>query len=189
MPLDISEQHISPDNRAASTGSILKPVLNTTPTALNQPTESEDVYSVVVNDVDLRELLFALSRDASLNIDIAPEITDTITLNAVDQTLPQILDRISAFSDIRYSIKNDVLVIEKDKPYFVHYDIGYLNMDRSSQSFVSISTEVATTGVGAVEGNSGGGEGNNNSSTIIENRSDYHFWDSPIQNVEAIIYG
>jgi type II secretory pathway component GspD/PulD (secretin) len=80
-------------------------------------------------------------------------------------------------------------VIEKDKPYFVHYDIGYLNMDRSSQSFVSISTEVATTGVGAVEGSSSGGEGNNNSSTIIENRSDYHFWGSLIQNVEAIIYG
>jgi len=62
-------------------------------------------------------------------------------------------------------------------------------MDRSSQSFVSISTEVATTGVGAVEGSSSGGEGNNNSSTIIENRSDYHFWGSLIQNVEAIIYG
>jgi len=189
MPLDISEQHISSDSRATSTGTIPKPVLNTTPAAPNQPSESEDVYSVVVNDVDLRELLFALSRDASLNIDIAPDITGTITLNAVDQTLPQILDRITAFSDIRYSIKNDVLVIEKDKPYFVHYDIGYLNMDRSSQSFVSISTEVATTGVGAVEGNSGGGGGNNNSSTIIENRSNYHFWDSLIQNVEAIIYG
>ena len=189
MPLDISEQHISSDKRAASTGAIPKPVLNTTPAVLNQPIESEDVYSVVVNDVDLRELLFALSRDASLNIDIAPDITGTITLNAVDQTLPQILDRITAFSDIRYSIKNDVLVIQKDKPYFVHYDIGYLNMDRSSQSFVSISTEVATTGVGAVEGNSSGGGGNNNSSTIIENRSDYHFWDSLIQNVEAIIYG
>lgn len=189
MPLDISEQHISSDSSATSTGAIPKPVLNTTPAALNQPSESEDVYSVVVNDVDLRELLFALSRDASLNIDIAPDITGTVTLNAVDQTLPQILDRITAFSDIRYSIKNDVLVIEKDKPYFVHYDIGYLNMDRSSQSFVSISTEVATTGVGAVEGSSSGGEGNNNSSTIIENRSDYHFWDSLIQNVEAIIYG
>lgn len=188
MPLEISEEHISPNNGTTNTGAIPKPVLNTAPSALNQPSQSEDVYSVVVNDVDLRELLFALSRDASLNIDIAPDITGTITLNAVDQTLPQILDRIAAFSDIRYSIKNDVLVIQKDKPYFVHYDIGYLNMDRSSQSFVSISTQVATTGVGAVGGNSGG-SGNNNSSTVIENSSDYHFWDTLIQNVEAIIYG
>jgi len=188
MPMGISEEHISSDYRAATTGAIPKPVLNTAPSVLNQPNQSEDVYSVVVNDVDLRELLFALSRDASLNIDIAPDITGTITLNAVDQTLPQILDRISAFSDIRYSIKNDVLVIEKDKPYFVHYDIGYLNMDRSSQSMVSISTEVATTGVGAGS-DSGSSDGSNNSETVIQNRSNYHFWDTLVQNVEAIIYG
>ena len=188
MPLDISEEHISSDNSAAKAGAIPKPVLNTAPAVLNQPNQSEDVYSVVVNDVDLRELLFALSRDASLNIDIAPDITGTITLNAVDQTLPQILDRIAAFSDIRYSIKNDVLVIEKDAPYFVHYDISYLNMDRSSQSQVSISTEVATTGVGAGS-DSGSSEGSNNSETIIQNRSNYHFWDTLVQNVEAILYG
>ena len=188
LPMEVSEQHIS-SNSTASTSAIPKPVLNPTPGSLGDTTKTEDVYSVVVNDVDLQELLFALSRDASLNIDIAPDIEGTITLNAVDQTLSQILDRIVNFSNIRYSIKNDVLVIEKDSPYFVHYDIGYLNMGRSSESFVSISTEVATTGVGAVEGSSSGGEGNNNSSTSIENRSDYNFWQTLIQNIEAIVYG
>lgn len=188
LPMEVSEQHISSDS-TTKTSAIPKPVLNPTPGSLGDTAKTEDVYSVVVNDVDLRELLFALSRDASLNIDIAPDIEGTITLNAVDQSLSQILDRIVNFSDIRYSIKNDVLVIEKDSPYFVHYDIGYLNMGRSSESFVSISTEVATTGVGAVEGSSGGGEGNNNSSTSIENRSDYNFWQTLIQNIEAIVYG
>jgi len=186
--MDISEQHISSDH-AVPSGAIPKPILNQAPPAKSTPAEAEDVYSVVVNDVDLRELLFALSRDASLNIDISPDIQGTITLNAVDQTLPQILDRIAAFTDIRYSLKNDVLVIEKDSPYFVHYDIGYLNMDRSSESFVSISTEVATTGVGAVEGSSSGGDGNNNSATTIENRSAYNFWQTLISNIEAIVYG
>lgn len=188
LPMDISEQHISSDHTVPS-GAIPKPILNQAPPAKSTPAEAEDVYSVVVNDVDLRELLFALSRDASLNIDISPDIQGTITLNAVDQTLPQILDRIAAFTDIRYSLKNDVLVIEKDSPYFVHYDIGYLNMDRSSESFVSISTEVATTGVGAVEGSSSGGDGNNNSATTIENRSAYNFWQTLISNIEAIVYG
>lgn len=188
LPLEVSEQHIS-SNKSTASGAIPKPVLDHTPQALSTPAKTEDVYSVVVNDVDLRELLFALSRDASLNIDISPEIEGRITLNAVDQTLPQILDRIATFADIRYRIKNDVMVIEKDSPYFVHYDIGYLNMDRSSQSFVSISTEVATTGVGAIGGSSSGGGGNNNSATTIENKSDYHFWQTLVQNIEAIVYG
>ena len=70
VPLDISEQHIN-SGQASPAGSIPKPVLNNhIPPAQNAKLEAEDVYSVVVNDVDLRELLFALSRDASLNIDI-----------------------------------------------------------------------------------------------------------------------
>jgi len=81
------------------------------------------------------------------------------------------------------------LKIEKDAPYFVHYNVGYLNMGRTSRSNVSISTEVATTGVGAQSGNSNGGGGDNSSSTIIENSSNNNFWLTLTQNIEAILNG
>ena len=47
---------------------------------------------MVVNNVRVQELLFALARDARLNVDIHPDMTGTVTLNAIDQTLPQLLD-------------------------------------------------------------------------------------------------
>ena len=53
-----------------------------------------ETYTVVVNEVPVKELLFALARDAALNIDVHPDIVGQVTLNAVDQTLTQILDRI-----------------------------------------------------------------------------------------------
>ena len=196
-PLKMSEHHINPQLDVVA-GDVPKPVLQHPPSAQagasNQAgTETElldEVYSVVVNNVNLRELLFALSRDAEIDVDIASGIKGTITLNAVDQSLFQILDRIVDMSDIRYKMKNGVLVIQRDSPYLAHYDVAYLNMGRSSHSNVSISTEVATTGVGAdAGGSSSGGSGDNSSNTAIKNTSNNNFWRTLTENIDAILNG
>jgi hypothetical protein len=44
-----------------------------------------ETYSVVVNNVRVQELLFALARDARLNVDIHPDMTGSVTLNAIDR--------------------------------------------------------------------------------------------------------
>jgi general secretion pathway protein D len=50
---------------------------------------------VVVNNVPVHDLVFALARDAKLNVDIYPGLNGLVTLNAIDQTLPQLLARIA----------------------------------------------------------------------------------------------
>src|SRR5260221_9259016 len=67
-----------------------------------EPTVRPETYSVVVNRVPAQELLFALARDARLQIDIDPTLTGLVTLNAVDQTLPQLLTRLARRIDMRY---------------------------------------------------------------------------------------
>lgn len=194
-PLKMSEHHINPESNVV-VGDVPKPVLqypllSGLPDQLDTEAELlDEVYSVVVNNVNLRELLFALSRDAEIDVDIASGITGTVTLNAVDESLFQILDRIVEMSDIRYQMKNGVLVIQRDSPYFVHYDVAYLNMGRSSQSNVSISTEVATTGVGADTGDSSSRSSDDNSSnTAIKNTSSNNFWRTLTENIDAILNG
>ncbi|MFK7730012.1 MAG: hypothetical protein AB8B48_00170, partial [Pseudomonadales bacterium] len=49
------------------------------------------LFSVVVVNVPISEVLFTIARDAGINFDIHPNITGNITINAVDQTLNQIL--------------------------------------------------------------------------------------------------
>jgi len=196
-PLKMSGHHINPELDVVA-GDVPKPVLLHPQVAQASKfnpagTEAElldEVYSVVVNNVNLRELLFALSRDAEIDVDIAPGIEGSITLNAVDQSLFQILDRIVDMSNIRYQMKNGVLVIQRDSPYFAHYDVAYLNMGRSSHSNVSISTEVATTGVGAdTGGSSSGSSDDNSSSTVIKNTSNNNFWRTLTENIDAILNG
>jgi len=52
-------------------------------------------YNVVVTEVPAKELLFSLARDTKLNIDVHPNIQGVVTLNAINETLPAILDRIA----------------------------------------------------------------------------------------------
>ncbi len=184
-----SEAHLKVTPQAPSS-TIPQPVMDV-PLPPSPDAEQEDeVFSVVVNDVPLKALLFALSRDSGRNIDIASDIPGNITINAIDQTLPQILERIERQAPIRYQILDDRIVVVRDSPFLQHYEINYVNMQRSVQSKVSIKTEVSSTGSGGVgDTGSSGGSGGNLSSTEISNVSDNQFWETLLDNVKAILRG
>ncbi len=157
-------------------------------------TPAQERYTVVVNDVPVRELLFALARDAKLNIDIGGAISGNVTLNAIDQTLPQILERVARQVSLRYEVTQDTIVIAPDDPYLRTYDVGYVNLSRDVDTTVNVATRVATTGDSAVENGSGGGGGrssgggeNNSSSTRLETRSYNRFWDTLRSNILSIL--
>ena len=69
-----------------------------------KPAEKTETYSVVVNNIKVQDLLFALARDAKLNVDIHPGISGTVSMNAIDQTLPQLLTRIAKQVDMRFEL-------------------------------------------------------------------------------------
>ncbi|MDJ0833567.1 MAG: pilus (MSHA type) biogenesis protein MshL [Gammaproteobacteria bacterium] len=151
-----------------------------------KPQEKLQTFTVVATDLPARELLFALARDARLNLDIDPAITGNVSINAIDQTLPQILKRISRQVSLRYYIDGPNLVIAQDLPYMQVYRVDYLNMARSSSSIVSIATQIAATGTDT-EG--GGGGGGSNSSTDITNTTANDFWKSLEDNLAKISGG
>ncbi len=163
------------------------------PPPVPQPSEQDlERYTVVVNDVPVKELLFALARDASLNIDINSDIEGYVTLNAVEQTLPQILERISRQAGLRYELKNNNLYISPDDPYFRTYKIDYVNIERNSKGSISIATQVATTGTVDVSTTGGGsssssGSGNNDSTTTVSSSSKHHFWQTLTGNIMGLL--
>ncbi len=160
----------------------IPPVVNQLPIVeAPKPAEKLQVFTVVATDLPANELLFALARDARLNLDIDPAITGNVSINAIDQTLPQILKRISRQVNLHYYIDGPNLVVERDLPFLRTYQINYLNMERSTSSDVSIATQIASTG-SSTEGSSGG----SNSSTNITNKSDNSFWKTLEANLSAI---
>lgn len=145
-----------------------------------KPVEKLQTFTVVVADVPANELLFALARDARLNLDIDPSVNGKVSINAIDQTLPQILNRIARQIDLRYYVDGPNLVVEEDKPFVRVYNIDYLNIARKTNSSTTLSTQIATTGV---EGATGG----NDSSASITNTSDNEFWSSLEGNIKDMI--
>ncbi len=118
---------------------------------------------MVMRDVAVQDLLFALARDAKLNIDIHPQITGTVTMNVNDQTLVEILDRVARQVDLRYDINGKNLSIQPDLPYLRNYRIDYPNIQRESKSAIGSSSSV------------GGGS---TSSSSIDNTSSNKFWET-----------
>ena len=128
-----------------------------------------ETYTVVVDQVPVEELLFALARDAEINVDVHPEISGRVTLNAVDQTLPQLLDRISHQVRLRYEMRSDTLLILPDLPFLRVYKLDYVNVARDTTSDTRTSTAVATPA---------GGSGGNASATRVANVSNTHVWET-----------
>ena len=185
QPPKVSEGHLAPPPKPEAPAPIPAPV-QAAP-ALPPPAAApvdEERYTVVVDQVPVRDLLFALARDAHLNIDIQPGIEGQVTLNAVDQTLQQILERLSRQVDIRYRMRDGTLVVSPDLPFARTYRVDYLNMDRDSQGRVALSTRVGSTGGTGTEDNTPTG---NDSSTSVENRSRHRFWYTLVRNVLAVL--
>jgi len=163
-------------------GDIPKPVRLTPILPKPKPATRPETYSVVVNNVNAQELLFALARDAKLNVDIHSGIKGSVTLNAINQTLPQLLDRISKQVDMRYELDGPNLSVMPDTPYLRIYEIDYLNMDRDTTSTVGSSSQIATPGA------AGGGGGGNQSTSTITSKAKNHFWETLVKNVQDILH-
>ncbi len=191
-PFEPSPGHLHPDKEVAPAEEIPEVVQVAPFVPAPEPVPELERYTVVVNQVPVGELLFALARDANLNVDIDPSIEGVVTLNAVDQTLPQILDRLARQVDLRYETKANTLILSPDRPYLRTYPVDYVNITRDMTSTNQVSTQVATTGGGAELGEAGGGGagtagGTNASVTQVETLSFNRFWETLTVNILAII--
>lgn len=179
--LPVSTEHISlpKDHRPGD----IPPLVETAP--LPPPpkvTRAAERYSVVVNNVLAQEILFALARDAKLNIEIHPGITGTVTMNLIDRTLPEILDAISRQVDMRYELNGSNLAIMPDSPYLKNYQIEYPNVARDAKNSINMSTNIAVIGKG--QATSGGSNG---STSSIENISNNNFWETLTENIKDLL--
>jgi MSHA biogenesis protein MshL len=183
QPIAPSHSHISTMTEpAGSSADIPAPVRQSGLLLPPKPAPKTETYSVTVYKIPVQSLLFALARDAKLNVDIHPDIKGDVTLNAIEQTLPQILDRISKQVDMRYELNGPNLSVLPDLPFLRNYRIDYVNMSRSVKSEVNIATQISTAG-GTDAASGGGAGGNNNSLTSVSNLSKNMFWETLVQNI------
>ena len=150
-----------------------------------KPSARLETYSVVVNNVRVQDLLFALARDARLNVDIHNDITGTVTLNAIDQTLPQLLARIARQVDMRYEIEGQNLSVMRDTPYLRSYKIDYLSAARNVKMSSLASTQFASSNSPTGQATTSGAS--TDAIAQVDVSSENRLWDSIVLNVREML--
>jgi general secretion pathway protein D len=184
VPIKPAPTHLGAGDAQQAEGRIPPPVRIAPVLPRPEPSARAETYSVVVNNVEVHDLLFALARDAKVNVDIEPGLTGKVTLNAIDQTLPQLLKRVARQVDMRYELHGQDLVVMRDTPYLKTYRIDYVNLTREAKSVAKLSTQVTgTTSAGGGSGNSG----QNNSTSVVTSDSSNRFWNTLVSNLKDIL--
>ncbi|HXZ50281.1 MAG TPA: type II and III secretion system protein [Usitatibacter sp.] len=182
-PIAQPDAHIQPET-VAHAESIPQPVravpLPPAPRAVPQ----EIRYSVVVVSQPVREVLLAMARETRVNFDIGPGVEGNVTLNAVDQTLKQILTRMARQVDMRWEQDGQTISVTRDTPYLQNYHVDYVNMDRDVNETVGIATQVISGTPGVT---SGGGSSANNSTLTVTGIAKNRFWETLEKNIKDLL--
>ncbi len=180
-----------PTTLTGSEGHITKPAVAKPAAAIPQPSRAATLvppptaqvkpqtYSVVVHEVPVKELLLALARDTKQNIDIHSGLTGLVSLNAINETLPAILERISKQVNLRYRTEGNTIIVSPDVAYVKTYRVNYVNMTRDTTSNIGVSGEISTT--------SAAGATSSGSNTSVRSTSSNNFWDELRNNIRAIL--
>jgi MSHA type pilus biogenesis protein MshL len=146
-----------------------------------RPAVKQQTYSVVVNEVPVKDLLFALARDTKQNIDIHPGLAGLVSLNAINETLPAILERLSKQVNMRYRQEGNAIIVSPDTPYVKTYRVNYVNMTRDATSTIGVTGELAVSGASASTSAS------SSSNTKVTSTSKMDFWEQLEKNIRAIL--
>jgi general secretion pathway protein D len=166
--------------------------------------ESQIVSIAVTDDVPLKDVLLELAKLADVDIELDSGITGGISFIAKNKPFNEVIDRICDMAGLRYTMKDGVLRVERDTPYIKSYSIAFLNLDRDSDSSVSLSTNVLSSSVGGGSGGSGGSSGssggsgggsggssssglNTGSTSDVKSKSSGDFWKSMEAAVQQIL--
>ena len=171
-----------PPDPAPEPARIPAPVLTPPPVPKPAPGEPVETWSVSVEDIPIRELLFALARDAAVDADIDPGIEERVTMNAVDEPFPRLLDRISRHAGLRVEIEDGVLVVHPDEPVLRTYPIDYVPLARETETVNEVGTGVG----GGVGTESPAGE-ENGSAANVKARAEHRFWDALVESVRGVL--
>lgn len=135
----------------------------------------------VTDDVPIKDVLIELARLADVDLQMDPSITGGIILRAKDRPFSEVVERVCDRAKLRCTMQDRVLKVEKDTPYMHIYALDFLNVVRSSESNVNISTNVLSAGEGD------NSSLNTGSSSSISATSESDFWESINSTLTEIV--
>jgi general secretion pathway protein D len=137
----------------------------------------------ITPDIRIRDVLLEVARQAKLDMAIDPYIEGGIYLSVKDKPVGDVVQMICDLAELKYTVEDSVLRIERDKPYIENYSVDIMNLTRSTTG--SVTTNTSVSGISTAGG--GGGGLNTGSSNKIDLTSSGDLWKSIDDNLKKII--
>ena len=176
--------HIQPkakvENNVSGSSSI--PSLVTTQIPKLPPLGSssrDESYSISAVNVPVAELLFKLAKDAGKEMDIYAGIGGNVTINAINQPLESILERMAEQVGFVFEVNNQTMSIKPDFPEWKNYKIDYVNIVKKSKDTIDMKMSVSGTTGSSTTSQAG-------SSTKVSVESEHDFWDKLEKNIQLL---
>lgn len=142
-----------------------------------------DNYSISAVNVPVTELLFKIAQDAGKNIDIYNGVGGTVTINALNQPLDTILNRMSMQAGFVYELSNSAITIKPDLPEWRNYKVDYVNVKKTSKESIDMKMSV-TSGVAGTSSSRSSGTAASSTKVVAETVHD--FWKKLEDNVKLL---
>lgn len=140
----------------------------------------QKLYSVSAIEVPVADLLFNLAKDAGKQLDLSAEVQGLVTINAINQPLESIMERIVDQVGATYEISYGTIRIKLDKPYWKSYEIDYVNVIKNIKDLT-----VMKMSVGNVSKNNNNNT-NQASEFTLESSAIHDFWDALQSNIASM---
>ncbi len=172
------------------------------------PSEEEKRQIVKVKDVDIKDLLLALTTDTDISLIIDPDVKGIVPiLDVKDITLGKLLYYVLPQLGLAYSWDGKILRVFKAKLETRVFYLNYIAVAREGERNVSYSTRSTVggagiggmggvggagvtggvAGMGGFAGGAGGGEAQ--STTNIKTKTETNIWNDLVSGLEAIVFG
>ncbi|WP_024851527.1 pilus (MSHA type) biogenesis protein MshL [Hydrogenovibrio kuenenii] len=142
--------------------------------------EVKRLYSVSAIQVPVADLLYHLSVDAKMQLDLSNDVTGLVTINAVKQPLKAILQRVTQQVGAVYDLKDGMISIRADLPYWHTYKVNYVNVSKQVRDSTVMKMSVGDIGNGT----------NTNNAQVSEFKmnvtSDNDFWGTLVNNITSM---
>jgi MSHA type pilus biogenesis protein MshL len=124
----------------------------------------EKLYSLSVRDADLKEVLFAFSRDNGINIIVYPDVLGSVTVDLKKVTMAAALEALLKPVDLEYKQEGNIIKVFRPKMETRTFSLNYLTTIRRGSGSVK---GIGGSSSGLSGGTPGGSSGGNIASQVI----------------------
>jgi MSHA type pilus biogenesis protein MshL len=151
--------------------------------------DSTRTFSLTMKNVEIKDALLLLSRQAGVTIITDKDVTGRVTVDFQDKTLKEILTAMLRPTGYTAYLEGTIIYVSRPQLVTRSFNINYIKDKRSSSSSMSASMQ----DTGATSGNAQTGTWSSSSgqqgNVTVTTKGETDFWSELVGGLEIIIFG